>query len=400
MNRTSLIAFSLLFSSTSVFSQEAEFYQCLSNLKEKAIAQGITQATIKDSLDRVKPRPKVVKLDKNQPEFSATFETYFNRRVNAWRIQKGQALWKKHRKLLNQLTVKYGIPGQYILAFWGLETNYGGYKGKRPVIDSLVTLACKPRRGKFFTKELMQALKIKQKNGFSYEKMTGSWAGAMGHTQFMPSAYAKYAVDADGDGKADLWNSEIDALTSAANFLQHLGWTRAERWGREVKLPKGFDFSPIGQQKVYDLEKWKKLGVRMADGRPLVVANMKARLYLPSGHTGPAFLAYNNFKTIMRWNNSSFYAISVGHLADRIAGATQLVIQPPKLPRIPRDELKAMQQSLNALGYDTGKPDGIIGSRTIAALQNFQKKKGLIADGYPSDKVLKILLKSRINSKT
>ncbi|RLV60633.1 lytic murein transglycosylase [Parashewanella curva] len=400
MNKTSLLAFCLLFSSTVASAQDTEFYQCLSNLKLKAKAEGISEATIADSLNRVKPRPKVVKLDKNQPEFSATFENYFNRRVNAWRISKGQKLWRKHRKLLNQLTVKYGIPGQYILAFWGLETNFGGYKGKMPIIDSLVTLACKPRRGKYFTQELIQALKIKQKNGFSYEKMKGSWAGAMGHTQFMPTAYAKYAVDGDGDGKADLWNSEIDALTSAANFLQHLGWTRGERWGREVKLPQGFDFSPIGEQQDYQLKKWQQLGVTMADGRPLSVASMKAKLYLPSGHTGPAFLAYSNFNTIMRWNNSVFYAISVGHLADRIAGGTRLVVQPPKLPRIPRGDLKAMQKSLNALGYDTGKPDGIVGSRTILAIQKFQKKKGLVADGYPNEEVLNLLVKKRENLKS
>ena len=382
----------LVLSSVSFFSQAAnnDFQTCISQLKTTAISQGITQATLKDTLDRVKPRKQVLKADKNQPEFTSTFQGYFDKRVTAWRVSKGRQMLKKHHKLLLELTHKYGVPGQYIVAFWGLETNYGSYIGKLPVIDSLATLACKPRRAEFFTKELMIALKLKQKNGFSYEQMKGSWAGAMGHTQFMPSTFDKYAVDADGDGRADLWNSEQDALTSAANFLMHLGWKRDQRWGREVELPKNFDFMPIGSKESKSLQQWRALGVKKADGKPLtVVKDMKAVLYLPSGHKGPAFLGYSNFNTIMKWNRSEFYAISVGHLADRIAGAGHLIQQPPKIPKFKRAHIKAMQQKLLSLGYKVGKPDGIIGRNTVRALQKYQQTHGLIADGFPDKSTFK-----------
>ena len=382
----------LVFSSMSFFSQAAndDFQTCLSQLKATAISQGITQATLKDTLDRVKPRKQVIKADKNQPEFTSTFQQYFDKRVTTWRVNKGRQMLQKHHKLLTELTHKYGVPGQYIVAFWGLETNYGSYIGKLPVIDSLTTLACKPRRAKFFTKELMIALKLKQKNGFSYEHMKGSWAGAMGHTQFMPSTFEKYAVDADGDGRADLWNSEQDALTSAANFLMHLGWKREQRWGREVELPKSFDFTPIGTKALKTLQQWRSLGITKADGKPLnIVDGMKAVLYLPSGHKGPAFLGYSNFNTIMKWNRSEFYAISVGHLADRISGAGHLLNQPPKIPKFKRADVKAMQQKLLDLGYKVGKPDGIIGRNTVKALLEYQKSKGLIADGFPDKSTFK-----------
>ncbi|MGB0894293.1 MAG: lytic murein transglycosylase [Parashewanella sp.] len=376
------------------FSAQAEqndFKTCVAKLKQTAKTQGITETTIQQTLDRVKPKPKVVKLDKNQPEFTNTFERYFNKRVNHWRISKGKRLWKSHRVFLDKLTKQYGVPGQYILAFWGLETNFGGYKGKMPVIDSLVTLACKPRRAKFFTKELMQALKLKQVNKLSYDKMVGSWAGAMGHTQFMPSTYVQYAVDADGDGVADLWGSTKDALASAANYLHKLGWQPSQRWGREVKLPANFDYSLANAKQPLSLLEWQQKGIKKANGSKLSIANMKAKLYLPAGHTGPAFLAYDNFNIIMRWNRSKFYAISVGHLADRIVGATPLVVQPPKQPRLKRSSIKSMQTQLAKLGYNVGKPDGILGSNTIKAIQGFQKSKNLIADGFPDPSTFRAL---------
>ncbi len=382
----------LVLSGVTFFSQAAndDFQTCISRLKSTAVSQGITQATLKDTLDRVKSRKQVIKADKNQPEFTSTFQQYFDKRVTPWRVKKGRQMLKKHHKLLAELTHKYGVPGQYIVAFWGLETNYGSYIGELPVIDSLTTLACKPRRAEFFTKELMIALRLKQKNGFSYEHMKGSWAGAMGHTQFMPSTFEKYAVDADGDGRADLWSSEQDALTSAANFLMHLGWKKELRWGREVELPKGFDFTPIGTKAAKSLQQWRSLGVKKADGKPLVVVNgVKAVLYLPSGHKGPAFLGYSNFNTIMKWNRSEFYAISVGHLADRIAGAGHLLNRPPKTPKFKRASIKAMQQKLSDLGYKAGRPDGIIGRNTVKALQEYQQANGLIADGFPDKSTLK-----------
>ncbi len=361
----------------------ADFPQCLQSFAEQAKSQGVTDATLRTHLNNLKVVNRVIELDRQQPEFTSTFAGYFNQRVTDWRVQKGREYLAEHRELLNKLAQQYGVPAQYLLAFWGMETNFGGYKGKMPVLDSLATLACDHRRSAFFTKELITALQLSQKYDFPAEKMQGSWAGAMGHTQFMPSAYASYAVDADGDGKADLWNSTEDALASAANFLQHLGWQRNQRWGREVQLPQGFDFNYIGQTK--SLSEWQKLGVKEANGSVLPVADMTATLYLPAGHQGPAFIGYDNFEVIKRWNRSDFYAISVGHLADRIVGAGKLAKAPPEQQRRSREQIKQLQQKLNELGFDAGKPDGILGSNSRQSLRAFQATKGLIPDGFPDD---------------
>ncbi|MCL1126362.1 lytic murein transglycosylase [Shewanella surugensis] len=375
----------LIFSSIYIPSVSAEnFETCVKRLQVTAKEQGLSQDIIDNTLAKVKYVPRVVELDNQQPEFSQTFEGYYNRRVTEARVVQGRRLLKENRAFLEQLTKKYGVPAQYLLAFWGLETNFGGYKGKMPVLDSLATLACLPRRSKYFTGELMQALKLKQKYGFSSDDMVGSWAGAMGHTQFMPSAYAQYAIDADGSGKADLWNSQEDALTSAAYFLQQLGWNRNERWGREVILPRGFSYQNTGKAQIKPLTDWSALGLLNTNRTPLSTPDLQASLYLPSGHTGPAFLAYENFDVIMRWNRSTFYAIAVGRLANRINGGGVLTVKPPEMPRLSREKLKALQESLNEKGFEVGEADGILGSRSIIGLQAYQKSQGLIADGYPS----------------
>ncbi|MFQ6370599.1 lytic murein transglycosylase [Shewanella sp. YIC-542] len=367
----------------------ADFPQCIVTFSEQARREGISEAIIQSHVQPLQFVKRVIELDRQQPEFTQTFAGYFDKRVTDWRVSKGRELLAAHRPFLQQLTAQYGIPPQYLLAFWGMETNYGGYKGKMPVLDSLATLACDHRRSAFFTKELMTALKLSQRYGFAAADMQGSWAGAMGHTQFMPSAYARYAVDANGDGKADLWNSTEDALASAANFLQHLGWQRNERWGREVRLPKGFDYTLLNEQ--LPLARWQQLGLTSASGQLLPQAQMQARLYLPAGHQGPAFLGYQNFDVIKRWNRSNFYAISVGHLADRIAGAGKLHTPAPQQPRLSHQQIKALQQQLNALGFDSGTPDGILGSNSRNSLRAFQASKGLIADGFPDEATFKAL---------
>ena len=361
------------------------FDTCIIALKQKATDAGISAKTIDQTLGQVSYVTRVIELDKKQPEFSQTFDNYFSKRVTDWRVQEGRRLLNKHQTLLLQLQQIYGVPPQYLMAFWGLETNFGSYKGKMPVIDSLATLACDPRRASYFTGELIQALKLKEAYQFETSDMVGSWAGAMGHTQFMPSAYAKYAIDADGDGKADLWNSTEDALSSAANFLQQLGWARNERWGREVKLPNNYDYQFLGRKDKQPLVKWAELGVKKADGNSLTTPDMQAALYLPAGHTGPAFLGYSNFDVIMRWNRSEFYAIAVGHLADRINGAAPLAVAPPKHDNISREKLRLLQTKLNEKGFDVGKPDGVLGTNSRAGLQAYQRSVGLTADGFPSD---------------
>ncbi|WP_137226870.1 lytic murein transglycosylase [Shewanella sp. MEBiC00475] len=367
------------------------FAQCVVRLQQKARDAGISQHIIDTTVANLKYVPRVIELDNQQPEFTTTFGDYFDKRVTPWRVEQGRKLMAKHHQLLSQLTKEYGVPGQYIVAFWGLETNFGGYKGSMPVLNSLATLACDPRRSDYFTGELLQALKLKQQYQFADNKMVGSWAGAMGHTQFMPTNYRKYAVDGDGDGIADLWNSEVDALTSAANFLQHLGWKADERWGREVLLPAHYSFAYLGGKQPLPLVKWRELDIKKSNGQPLSTPDMQAALYLPAGHTGPAFLGYDNFNVIMRWNRSEFYAIAVGHLADRINGGAALTRAVPKQPRLSREIVTQLQQKLNNAGFDVGKPDGILGRNSVLGLQAFQKQNGLIADGFPDQQTFTAL---------
>lgn len=368
-----------------------DFATCVVNLQEKAQREGLSKETIDNALANVNYVSRVIELDKKQPEFSQTFDNYFSKRVTDWRISQGRKMLREHKVLLAKLQETYGIPPQYLMAFWGLETNFGSYKGKMPVLDSLATLACDPRRSKYFTGELMKALKLKEKYDFDVSTMVGSWAGAMGHTQFMPSAYTHYAVDGDGDGKADLWNSTADALSSAANFLNQLGWQRDERWGREVRLPANFNYDYLGKSKAQGLTEWKQLGLTQSNGAALSTPDMTATLYLPAGHTGPAFLGYKNFDVIMRWNRSEFYAIAVGHLADRINGGVGLAIAPPKQDNLNRARVKALQAELNDKGFDVGKPDGVMGRNSKSGLRAYQQSVGLVADGFPDEATFKAI---------
>lgn len=360
------------------------FAQCISELQTKALASGVSPNVTDTVLGTAKYRQKIISLDRNQPEFVQTFTDYFEKRVTTWRIQKGQEMLAKHRDFLAQLTRKYGVPGAYLLAFWGLETNFGSYKGTSPVIDSLATLACDNRRSSYFSGELIQALLLIDREDLQVKDMLGSWAGAMGHTQFMPSAYMKYAQDGDQDGQVNLWNSEQDALASAANFLQHLGWKSGYKWGREVHVPESFNYQLAGKNSPKSLSFWAKQGVTHTDGSALDSGELPGSLLVPAGHQGPIFLAYQNFDVILRWNNSEYYGIAVGHLADRIASKSPLSMALPVLPNYTQGEMQQLQNKLNELGFDVGKADGILGPGTRKGVRAFQASKNIIADGYPS----------------
>jgi membrane-bound lytic murein transglycosylase B len=371
---------------------QADFTACLDNFTTKAKAAGISPKTINNSLAKAELNTQVLQLDRKQPEFTTSFADYFNRRVTEQRVAQGRTLLAKHQDLLARVEREYGVPAPYLLSFWGLETNYGSFFGNIPVIDSLATLACDPRRSHFFTIELINALRILDEGAIAPEKMKGSWAGAMGHVQFMPSAFLQNAVDFDGDHKRDLWNSTPDAMASAGKFLQSLGWQSNGSWGREVKLPKDFPFLEAGLKNSKPVSEWVALGVTRADNTPLPHANTTASLLVPSGHEGPAFLVYDNFNVIMRWNRSEFYAIAVGQLADQISGGGKLFQSPPEnVPRLHRDQVIALQQQLNNKGFNTGTPDGILGPATRRALSEFQHKQGMIADGFPGTEVLGLL---------
>ncbi|MGC1510125.1 lytic murein transglycosylase [Ketobacter sp.] len=367
---------------------EAEFKRCVPRLQQRARAEKIADDVVEKQLGAVQYVARVIELDRRQPEFSETFYNYLTLRVNDQRITQGRELLKKHYDLLLKLTHQYGVPPQYIVSFWGLETNFGTYLGKMNVLDSLATLACDPRRSEFFTKELMEALRLVETGVADHDTMLGSWAGAMGNMQFMPSAYRRFAVDGDGDGKADLWNSLPDAFTSAANFLQHLGWEKEVRWGREIRLPEKFDYALAGRDVTKPLKEWSRMGITDVTGNALPELDLKSSVIIPAGHNGPSFMVYDNFHVIMDWNRSEFYAIAVGRLADRINGAGALKVPPPQTERMNRDDVRWIQEALNSLGYDTGEPDGIFGSRTKRALRDFQKSKNMVADGFPSEEVI------------
>ena len=370
----------------------ADFAACIDRFSHSAKNAGISEQVIRGSLQQAQLNQRVLELDRQQPEFTTTFADYFNRRVTAQRAAQGRALWAAHRPLLDRIEQEYGVPAPYLIAFWGLETNFGSYFGNIPVVDSLATLACDTRRSEFFSGELLNALRILDEGDIAPEKMLGSWAGAMGNFQFMPSAYLKNAVDYDGDHKRDLWNSKPDAMASAANFLRNLGWVPDERWGREVKLPRNFPFLQAGLKNHKSLAEWRALGVTRADNSPLPAAEMQASLLVPAGHQGPAFLVYENFNVIMRWNRSEFYAIAVGQLADQIAGGAPLVQAPPTdAPRLHRQQVIQLQQALSEKGFYHEKADGIFGPASRRALSEFQHQQGLIADGFPNRAVLTLL---------
>lgn len=364
-------------------SAENSFADCIARLQTTAREQGISDAVVQDVLGNAKQLERVISSDRNQAEFTQTFADYYGRRVTPARVEKGRALLAKHRQLLERVQRDTGVPAHYLVAFWGLETNFGSYFGKIPVPDSLATLACDTRRSTRFTAELMDALRIVDAGHVEPQRMVGSWAGAMGHVQFMPSVYLRYAQDGDGDGRRDLWDSIPDAMASAGNFLADLGWEPGLRWGREVRLPEDFDYALVGRNQPRPLSDWVDAGITDAFGRQLPRLDLLASLVVPSGHDGPAFLTYDNFDVIMRWNRSEFYALSVGRLADEIAGAGPLSRPPPDNGvRITRDEVRELQQDLASLGYDAGKPDGIFGPATRSALSRFQSSRGLVADGH------------------
>lgn len=366
-----------------------EFKACVISLKGKAQAEGISASVVENQLAKVKFDPRIIGYDRAQPEFTQTFSGYYYQRVSETRIQRGRELYAQYKPLLAEITRKTGVPGRYLLAFWGMETNFGRYFGKLSVLDSLATLACDTRRSTFFTGELISALKILDRGDINADELKGSWAGALGHVQFLPSVYLRYAQDADGDGRRDLWNSIPDALTSAGFFLKGLGWKAEERWGREVTLPKGFDYSLAGLKNLQPLDYWRSQGIQTIFGGALPSANIKAALLVPAGHRGPAFLIYSNFNVIMGWNKSEFYALSVGTLADKIAGAGSLHQPPPKdLQRLTRKTVTLLQEKLLEAGHESGPLDGIMGPATRSAISAFQKSLGWIADGFPHPEVL------------
>ncbi len=356
----------------------------LQDLKAEAMSRGIRETTLETALAGVQPIPRVLELDRRQPEFTLTLWRYLSRAISDERVAKGRAMLKKHRKLLDRVSAKFGVQPRFLVAFWGLESNFGKYTGTFPVVGALATLAHDRRRATFFRAQLLAALKLIDEGNFSHQ-VKGSWAGAMGNHQFIPTTYQGYAYDFDGDGKRDLWSSLPDIFASAANYLSRSGWQGDKTWGREAKLPPRFEFSLSGLRTQKTLREWQALGVRRADGGDLPAVDIMASVILPAGYAGPAFLVYKNYRTILVWNRSLLYAIAVGHLADRIVGGGSLKTRKPANDEpMSRADVMNMQQLLAGLGFDAGTPDGVIGPKTRQAIRAYQKRAKLPADGYPS----------------
>jgi membrane-bound lytic murein transglycosylase B len=300
-------------------SEEAPFQAWLSDLKKEAIHQGIRPETAEATIGRIQLLPKVIELDRKQPELKWTLEEYLNRVVRPERVMEGREKMVEHQSLISEISNRYGVPERFLVAFWGIETHYGRLTGGYPVLDAVATLAYEGRRSAFFRKELMHALHILEEGHIPLDRMTGSWAGAMGQVQFMPSSFRTFAVDFDGDGRIDIWGNLGDALASAANYLRSSGWVKNHTWGREVELPKDFDRSLIGRDKRKTIQSWSALGVKYREGGiHLTAPDLTASLVQPDGPGGRSFLVYENFRVILKWNRSDLFAIAVGTLADRI----------------------------------------------------------------------------------
>ena len=297
-----------------------KFRNWLEVFRSDALLSGINENTLNEAFAEVRLVPRIIELDRNQPEGRQTFAEYLDRVVSTSRIEAAQKRAAKHRVLLEQIAAQYNVQPRFIVALWGIETDFGRYTGGFSVINALATLAYDGRRSAFFRSELMDALRILEKGDIDVSNMTGSWAGAMGQTQFMPSSYRRFAVDYDQDGRSDIWSTHADIFASIANYLHQANWEYDQTWGRQVWLPKDLDLALVGMETIRPLAFWQELGVRRMDGRDLPLRDLEASLIMPNGTGGASYIVYQNFRSILDWNRSTYFALSVGTLADRTAG--------------------------------------------------------------------------------
>ena len=371
----------LVFLTTSIFANSQSFEDFLNQVRKTATEQGVSKATIDKAFFGLTPNLDILKSDSTQAEFNQNFWRYVNKRVSQVRLNKGNDTLKQNASLINKASQKYGVPTYVLVAFLGLESNYGNYMGNENLVRSLATLAFDPRRSGFFTKEFIALLKLIDKNTIPLDAK-GSWAGAMGAVQFMPTNVIAYGVDANNNGKVNLWNEKEDIYASAANFLKKLGWKKGEKWGREASIPKNFDYRLTGLETKRTVNEWAALGVLRGNGSRLPNSNFKSSLIVPMGHRGPAFLVYRNFDVILGWNRSILYALSVAYLSDRLNGNGKLTAKSIDEPLLSKVDILQIQNTLNLLGYNTGTPDGMVGPKTRQATRMFQSDIGLVADGY------------------
>jgi len=358
----------------------------------RAAANGISNETLNQAFRNVGFLPTVVERDRNQTEFVRSLEDYLAIAASDGNVRTGRAMLTRHAKVLAAIEAKYAVEPAVVVAIWGVESRYGARRGDVPVISALATLAFDGRRGSFFEKQLMAALRILQRGDITPARMTGSWAGAMGHTQFIPTSFEGFAVDFTGDGRRDIWSDDpTDALASTAAYLSRSGWRHNQPWGVEITLPSGFDTGLAGRGSSRGTSAWAGLGVRAAGGGALPDA-AAASLILPAGASAPGFLIYRNFTVITRYNNAEKYVIGVGHLSDRIKGAPPLRgTFPPDATGMTIADRRNLQRRLTAAGFDTEGSDGVIGPKTRAAISAYQRQQGLVVTGEPSLTLLRLL---------
>ena len=372
--------------------KDAGFQEWRVAFRARAQAQGIRRDVFERAFRGVRHDPDVSKRDRNQSEFTKTIWEYLDSAASATRVENGRAALRKHRRVLEAIEARYGVEKEVVVAVWGLESNYGTFRGQSDVIQSLATLAYDGRRGQFFEGQLVAALNILQSGDTAPRDMTGSWAGAMGHTQFIPTSYLDYAVDFTGDGKRDIWSDDpTDALASTAAYLAKFGWTKGQPWGVEVRLPRNFDYATASRTVTRTPARWARLGVVGMDGQP-VPNDGQAAILLPAGSQGVALMVFDNFGVIERYNAADAYVIGVGHLSDRIGGGASFKASWPRGDRaLTFSERQEMQRRLSAAGFDTQGVDGKIGPKTLDAVRGFQRARGLVPDGYASLDLLKKL---------
>lgn len=370
---------------------QANFPNCIAALQPLAQSKGVSPASFQRLTAGLEPDMKIMDYLDSQPEFSKTLGDYVTMLVSQTRITKGREMLEKYKPIFEKVEKAYGVDRYVVAAIWGIETSYGDPKGigTRSVLRSTATLACIGRRQDYFRDEFIATLQIIDRGDVPADHMKGSWAGAFGPTQFMPTSFLRYAVDFDGDGHRNVVDSIPDVIASTANNLKLDGWQFGQTWGYEVVLPQNFDYRYVDRTKRYSMAQWASLGIRRANGQAFPRPSDTGFLLLPSGAKGPAFIMLPNFGAILRYNPADAYALAIGHLADRLRGGGDFVQAWPKEERaLSRTERLELQTRLSQMGYDIGNIDGILGQKTRVAVQDFQTRAGMIPDGYPNLDVL------------
>ncbi|WP_423821535.1 lytic murein transglycosylase [Salinisphaera sp. SPP-AMP-43] len=366
----------------------AGFQRWVAGFRQRAAARGVSQTTLERAFGKAEFLPRIIELDNRQPEFNRAIWDYLDTAVSDTRVAHGRDKLSAYGGIANRDTAQYGVPAAVLMAIWGIESNYGGNFGNYETIDALATLGYDGRRQTFAENQLYAAMKILDNGDIARPDMRGSWAGAMGNTQFLPTSFLSYAVDADGDDRRDIWGSIPDTLASTANYLAKNGWQAGQPWGREVALPAHFDYAQADGDTKRSTAVWRTAGVRAVDSRGLPEFE-SAAIIAPAGASGPAFMVGPNFRVILRYNNATSYALAVGLLADRIVGKPAVQQSWPRHEaRLSRGDVRTLQRDLNTLGFGTGTPDGIVGPNTRSGLRAFQRAHGLTADGFPTERLL------------